>query len=121
MNKFIDVVRNEFPRFYFISIEDIVAFVVQMSDIRSRVYQDKLQMLFDGIDNIEVEGMDNDIYDAEASRKLIKGFYSSENSHQSEYVLLKNEIELTSLPEVWLKQLEIGMRESLRIYMRDAI
>ena len=90
MIKFIDVVRNEFPRFYFVSFEDTLACIVQMRDLSRRDYQDKLSILFDGIDNIEV--MDDDIYDAKAI-KLIKGFYSSRFSYESEYVMLKNEIE----------------------------
>ena len=95
--------RKLFPRFYFLSNDELLDILANSSDIL--IIQGHLKTCFDNLVRIEV-------VDGEA----IKGMYSNEK----EYVVFHKDVKARPPVEAWLENLQTQMRETLRRYMKEA-
>lgn len=96
--------RKAFPRFYFLSNDELIDILANSQDI-DRI-QGHLKTCFDNLVKIEV--LDD--------RETVKGMYSNEG----EYVPFKKEVKARNLVETWLDQLQQQMRETLYKLMKEA-
>lgn len=95
LNDYLDKKRDDFARLYFTSNKELVQL---MGNLGNRGYLEAfLQKLFHGIAGLLFEG------------GLIAGF----QSETGEQVLLESRISTAMPPEVWLKEVEAGMRFAL--------
>jgi dynein heavy chain len=94
--------RREFPRFYFLSNDELIDILANSQ--RIDIIQLHLKTLFDNLVRVDVEG------------DAIKAICSGEK----EEVKLKKEVKCSGPIEQWLKKLQEEMISSLSAYMKAA-
>ncbi|XP_050526495.1 cytoplasmic dynein 2 heavy chain 1 isoform X2 [Daktulosphaira vitifoliae] len=97
LNNFLEDKRNSFPRFYFLSDEDLLEMIGQTK--KNSVVQAHLKKLFSGVQNVQFNSSGNII---------------SIESPQNEIVLLEKPVQVTDHVEEWLHSLMIEITSSLK-------
>ena len=101
--KLLEGKRNNFERLYFISNEDFLELLGKSDDASAINFH--LSKLFTGIDSISMSG--------KGDRKVIDCVYDSLGEKLTIWVDGEPEVKVNSLIETWMKQLEIGMVETI--------
>ncbi|CAF0727175.1 unnamed protein product [Didymodactylos carnosus] len=106
MEDYLETKRRIFPRFYFISNEELVE-ILGLSR-QPDLIQPQLKKLFEGIKTL---------------RSLMKKTFIANGmiSHEGEEVNLIASISLDGNVELWLKDLEIKMQLSIREYLKNTL
>jgi len=89
--------RKAFPRFYFLSNDELINILANSQDID--IIGGHLKTCFDNLVKIDVA----------EDRETVKGMHSNEG----ELVPFKREVKARGLVEVWLDQLQNAMRDTL--------
>ncbi|KAL5966856.1 Cytoplasmic dynein 2 heavy chain 1 [Taenia solium] len=107
LNEYLEDKRNLFPRFYFLSDDDLLEMLGQSSN--PTIIQTHLRKLFQAIYDVKFLKVDNGI--------SITDFCSREGESVpiKKTVLVENEV------ENWLRQLETEMRSTLAIMFSDCV
>lgn len=100
--KLLDSKRNNFERLHFLSNEDFLELLGKSSDEKAINYH--LSKLFSGIDTIKISG---------SKEKVVQYVTDSLGEKFSIWFEGDPSIKVTSLIETWMKNLEIGMIETL--------
>ena len=103
LDDYMTLKRKLFPRFYFLSNDELLDILANSSEIL--VIQGHLKTCFDNLVRIEV-----------VDGETIKGMYSNEK----EFVVFHKDVKARSPVEGWLENLQNQMRETLRRYMKEA-
>ncbi|XP_058489723.1 dynein cytoplasmic 2 heavy chain 1 isoform X2 [Solea solea] len=98
LNEFLEEKRSAFPRFYFIGDDDLLEILGQATN--PTVIQSHLKKLFAGIHSVEFD---------EQCQNII-----AMCSLEGETVSLRNCIFISSHVELWLKELSVEMKETLK-------
>ncbi|KAG7479775.1 cytoplasmic dynein 2 heavy chain 1 isoform X1 [Solea senegalensis] len=98
LNEFLEEKRSAFPRFYFIGDDDLLEILGQATN--PTVIQSHLKKLFAGIHSVEFD---------EQCQNII-----AMCSLEGETVSLRNCIHISSHVELWLKELSVEMKETLK-------
>jgi dynein heavy chain len=105
LNQFLEAKRGQFPRFYFLSNEDLLEIIGQSKDPKPILQH--ISKMFEGVATLKVAevggGRANKSYEIEALQ-----------SAEKEYVELPKAIPVEAKVESWLKALVAGMRDALR-------
>jgi dynein heavy chain len=99
---FLEAKRNQFPRFYFLSNEDLLEIIGQSKDPKPIIQH--VAKMFEGVANLKI----NEIGSRNQRSYEIEALISAEK----EYVDIKP-IAIEKPVEGWLKKLVTGMREAL--------
>ena len=103
LNQFLEAKRGRFPRFYFLSNDDLLEIIGQAKDPEPIIKH--IKKIFEGINDLDHNSTgrgQNKVYE-------IVGLWSPER----EYVPIKN-VQLEAQVETWLKNLMVAMKEALR-------
>lgn len=92
--------RRDFPRFFFLSNDELIDILANSQDIER--IQLHLKTLFDNLVRMEVEG--------DSIKAIISG--------EKERVRLKQDVKAVGNVEAWLRKLQDGMIASLSAYMK---
>jgi len=95
LTDYLDKKRGSFARLYFTSNDELIGLMGNLTD--KGYIQVFLSKLFDGIAGL--------IF----GEKVIVGFYSKSN----EQVFFKDHISIESPPEIWLSEIEMGMKRTM--------
>lgn len=91
--------RNAFPRFYFLSNDDLLELLGQSS--KDHIIQKHIKKLFPGIHQLQIDAMNNG--------KTVRSICSSEG----ELIQLQKPIEVIGAIENWLNKLMIEIKQTL--------
>ncbi|XP_019385809.1 PREDICTED: cytoplasmic dynein 2 heavy chain 1 [Crocodylus porosus] len=105
LNEFLEEKRSAFPRFYFIGDDDLLEILGQSTN--PSVIQSHLKKLFAGINSVNFD---------EEFKHII-----AMKSLEGEIVPLKNKILLSNDVEVWLNNLALEMKETLKQLLFDCV
>ncbi|XP_038123892.1 cytoplasmic dynein 2 heavy chain 1 [Cyprinodon tularosa] len=105
LNEFLEEKRSAFPRFYFIGDDDLLEILGQATN--PTVIQSHLKKLFAGILSV--------VFDE--PRQNIVAMCSLEG----EVVQLRNVVHISSLVEVWLSELAMEMKETLKHLLNECL
>eukprot|EP01013_Petalomonas_cantuscygni_P031315 TRINITY_DN574_c0_g2_i2.p1 TRINITY_DN574_c0_g2~~TRINITY_DN574_c0_g2_i2.p1 ORF type:complete len:4342 (+),score=1501.02 TRINITY_DN574_c0_g2_i2:256-13281(+) len=97
---FMEDKRDLFPRFYFIGDDDLLEILGQSTN--PKVIQAHLKKLFAGINKV---GFDNN----EAPKQIVSMLSSA-----GEVVPMRNSVEIVDFVEIWLGELDVEMKQTLR-------
>ncbi|XP_064157010.1 dynein cytoplasmic 2 heavy chain 1 isoform X2 [Anguilla rostrata] len=105
LNEFLEEKRSAFPRFYFIGDDDLLEILGQATN--PAVIQSHLKKLFAGISSVDFdEGYQN---------------ITAMKSLEGEVVLLRNMIRISNDVEVWLSNLSVEMKETLKQLLCECV
>eukprot|EP00759_Apiculatamorpha_spiralis_P039816 PhF_6_TR38629/c0_g1_i1/m.57632/K10414/DYNC2H, DNCH2; dynein heavy chain 2, cytosolic len=107
LNEFLEQKRERFPRFYFVSDDDLLEILGQSSN--PNVIQAHLKKLFMGINTVTIAGVDKE--------KSITHMISAEG----ETVQLKKPVALQGEVEDWLTTLDDVMKKSLKTLLLECV
>ncbi|XP_017286523.1 cytoplasmic dynein 2 heavy chain 1 isoform X3 [Kryptolebias marmoratus] len=105
LNEFLEEKRSAFPRFYFIGDDDLLEILGQATN--PSVIQSHLKKLFAGIHSV--------VFD-EQSQNI-----TAMCSLEGEVVQLRNVVQISSLVEVWLSELSVEMKETLKHLLHECL
>ncbi|XP_043928516.1 cytoplasmic dynein 2 heavy chain 1 isoform X1 [Protopterus annectens] len=105
LNEFLEEKRSAFPRFYFIGDDDLLEILGQSTN--PSVIQSHLRKLFAGISSVDFD---------EDQQHII-----AMKSVEGEVVPLKSKIRISNDVEVWLNDLAVEMKETLKQLLIDCI
>uniref|UniRef100_A0A8C9YHS7 Cytoplasmic dynein 2 heavy chain 1 n=1 Tax=Sander lucioperca TaxID=283035 RepID=A0A8C9YHS7_SANLU len=105
LNEFLEEKRSAFPRFYFIGDDDLLEILGQATN--PTVIQSHLKKLFAGIHSVEFD---------EQCQHIV-----AMCSLEGEIVPLRNIIRISSLVEVWLSELSVEMKETLKHLLYECL
>ncbi|XP_036005544.1 cytoplasmic dynein 2 heavy chain 1 isoform X1 [Fundulus heteroclitus] len=105
LNEFLEEKRSAFPRFYFIGDDDLLEILGQATN--PSVIQSHLKKLFAGIHSV--------VFD-EPCQNIV-----AMCSLEGEVVELRNVVHISSLVEVWLNELSVEMKETLKHLLNDCM
>ncbi|XP_068612804.1 cytoplasmic dynein 2 heavy chain 1 isoform X2 [Brachionichthys hirsutus] len=105
LNEFLEEKRSAFPRFYFIGDDDLLEILGQATN--PTVIQSHLKKLFGGIHSV--------VFDEECQHIVAMC------SLEGEVVRLRNLVRISSLVEVWLSELSMEMRETLKHLLYECV
>uniref|UniRef100_W5MJK1 Cytoplasmic dynein 2 heavy chain 1 n=1 Tax=Lepisosteus oculatus TaxID=7918 RepID=W5MJK1_LEPOC len=105
LNEFLEEKRSAFPRFYFIGDDDLLEILGQATN--PAVIQTHLKKLFAGICSVDFD----------------EGFQhiTAMKSLEGEVVPLKNKIRISNDVEVWLSDLSVEMKETLKQLLYECV
>lgn len=104
LSEYLETKRNSFPRFYFLSDDDLLEILSQTKD--PQAVQPHLRKCFENIYKVKFE-----------SDMRISTMYSAEN----EAVLFRENIYPLGNVEDWMLEIERVMKESMRQIIRDSL
>ena len=104
LNQFLESKRGQFPRFYFLSNEDLLEIIGQSKDIGPILQH--IGKMFEGVASLK----HGDFQTTRTKNVEIEGLLSAEG----EYVELLKPILIDAKVESWLKRLVIEMKDALR-------
>ncbi|XP_049764343.1 dynein axonemal heavy chain 2 [Schistocerca cancellata] len=107
LEKYLETKRHIFPRFYFISNDDLLEILAQAR--RPEAIQPHLKKCFDNINKIKIQKL------SVASKYEALGMFSADG----EYVEFTQILVLDGPVELWLCELERTMRCTLRIQLKN--
>ncbi|KAM9852784.1 cytoplasmic dynein 2 heavy chain 1 isoform 4-T4 [Aulostomus maculatus] len=105
LNEFLEEKRSAFPRFYFIGDDDLLEILGQATN--PTVIQSHLKKLFAGIHSV--------VFDEQCQHIVAMC------SLEGEIVPLRNVIRISSLVEVWLSELSVEMKETLKQLLYECV
>ncbi|XP_040902456.1 cytoplasmic dynein 2 heavy chain 1 [Toxotes jaculatrix] len=105
LNEFLEEKRSAFPRFYFIGDDDLLEILGQATN--PTVIQSHLKKLFAGIHSV--------VFDEQCQHIVAMC------SLEGETVPLRNLIRISSLVEVWLSELSVEMKETLKHLLCECV
>ncbi|KAG5468467.1 hypothetical protein LSCM1_02447 [Leishmania martiniquensis] len=105
LNEFLESKRDRFPRFYFISDDDLLEILAQSNN--SSVIQTHLKKLFMGIHSVQFD----------AQRENILQIQSLEG----EAVPLLKPVRVTEEVEMWLSQLDAEVKATLKVHVVQCV
>uniref|UniRef100_A0A3P8WNV8 Cytoplasmic dynein 2 heavy chain 1 n=1 Tax=Cynoglossus semilaevis TaxID=244447 RepID=A0A3P8WNV8_CYNSE len=105
LNEFLEEKRSAFPRFYFIGDDDLLEILGQATN--PTVIQSHLKKLFAGIHSV--------VFD-EPCRSIV-----AMCSLEGETVPLRNHVHISSNVEIWLKELSVEMKETLKQLLHECV
>ncbi|KAF0030538.1 hypothetical protein F2P81_017269 [Scophthalmus maximus] len=105
LNEFLEEKRSAFPRFYFIGDDDLLEILGQATN--PTVIQSHLKKLFAGIHSV--------VFDEQCQHIVAMC------SLEGEIVPLRNLVHISSLVEVWLNQLSVEMKETLKHLLYECL
>ncbi|XP_051252504.1 cytoplasmic dynein 2 heavy chain 1 isoform X6 [Dicentrarchus labrax] len=105
LNEFLEEKRSAFPRFYFIGDDDLLEILGQATN--PTVIQSHLKKLFAGIHSV--------MFDEQCQHIVAMC------SLEGEIVPLRNLIRISSLVEVWLSELSVEMKETLKHLLYECV
>ncbi|XP_047450013.1 cytoplasmic dynein 2 heavy chain 1 isoform X3 [Mugil cephalus] len=105
LNEFLEEKRSAFPRFYFIGDDDLLEILGQATN--PSVIQSHLKKLFAGIHNV--------MFDEQCQHIVAMC------SLEGETVPLKNLVRISSHVEVWLNELSVEMKETLKHLLYECV
>ncbi|XP_047247257.1 cytoplasmic dynein 2 heavy chain 1 isoform X2 [Girardinichthys multiradiatus] len=105
LNEFLEEKRSAFPRFYFIGDDDLLEILGQATN--PSVIQSHLKKLFAGIHSV--------VFD-EPCQNIV-----AMCSLEGEVVQLRNVVHISSLVEVWLSELSVEMKETLKHLLNECL
>ncbi|XP_068440329.1 cytoplasmic dynein 2 heavy chain 1 isoform X1 [Clinocottus analis] len=105
LNEFLEEKRSAFPRFYFIGDDDLLEILGQATN--PTVIQSHLRKLFAGIHSV--------VFDEQCQNIVAMC------SLEGEIVPLRNLIHISSLVEVWLSELSVEMKETLKHLLYECL
>ncbi|KAF3692878.1 Cytoplasmic dynein 2 heavy chain 1 [Channa argus] len=105
LNEFLEEKRSAFPRFYFIGDDDLLEILGQATN--PTVIQSHLKKLFAGIHSV--------VFDEQCQHIVAMC------SLEGESVPLRNLIRISSLVEVWLNELSVEMKETLKHLLYECV
>ncbi|KAK2847119.1 hypothetical protein Q5P01_010118 [Channa striata] len=105
LNEFLEEKRSAFPRFYFIGDDDLLEILGQATN--PTVIQSHLKKLFAGIHSV--------VFDEQCQHIIAMC------SLEGESVPLRNLIRISSLVEVWLNELSVEMKETLKHLLHECV
>ncbi|KAM4743047.1 cytoplasmic dynein 2 heavy chain 1 isoform 3-T4 [Anableps anableps] len=105
LNEFLEEKRSAFPRFYFIGDDDLLEILGQATN--PSVIQSHLKKLFAGIHSV--------VFD-ELCQNIV-----AMCSLEGEVVQLRNIVHISSLVEVWLSELSVEMKETLKHLLNECL
>uniref|UniRef100_A0A7N9ATV1 Cytoplasmic dynein 2 heavy chain 1 n=1 Tax=Mastacembelus armatus TaxID=205130 RepID=A0A7N9ATV1_9TELE len=105
LNEFLEEKRSAFPRFYFIGDDDLLEILGQSTN--PTVIQSHLKKLFAGIHGV--------VFDEQCQHIVAMC------SLEGEIVPLRNLIRISSLVEVWLSELSVEMKETLKHLLYECV
>uniref|UniRef100_A0A671UXN0 Cytoplasmic dynein 2 heavy chain 1 n=1 Tax=Sparus aurata TaxID=8175 RepID=A0A671UXN0_SPAAU len=105
LNEFLEEKRSAFPRFYFIGDDDLLEILGQATN--PTVIQSHLKKLFAGIHSV--------VFDEQCQHIVAMC------SLEGEIVPLRNLIQISSLVEVWLSELSVEMKETLKHLLYECL
>ncbi|XP_024940642.1 dynein heavy chain 2, axonemal [Cephus cinctus] len=106
LEQYLETKRHIFPRFYFISNDDMLEILANSK--RPDLVQPHIKKLFEGIKSLKLGK-------SITNKQLAEGMYSAEG----EYVEFLHPVHLEGQVEVWLCHTESAMRECLREILRQ--
>ena len=104
LDDYMTLKRKAFPRFYFLSNDELIDILANSQDIL--VIQGHLKTCFDNLVKIDIKD----------DPEVIKGMYSNEG----EMVPFFKDVKARGLVEVWLEQLQQQMKDTLQKCMKTA-
>ncbi|XP_008299945.1 cytoplasmic dynein 2 heavy chain 1 [Stegastes partitus] len=105
LNEFLEEKRSAFPRFYFIGDDDLLEILGQATN--PTVIQSHLKKLFAGIHSV--------VFDEQCQHIVAMC------SLEGEKVPLRNLVRISSLVEVWLSELSVEMKETLKHLLYECL
>ncbi|XP_013869519.1 cytoplasmic dynein 2 heavy chain 1 [Austrofundulus limnaeus] len=105
LNEFLEEKRSAFPRFYFIGDDDLLEILGQATN--PSVIQSHLKKLFAGIHSV--------VFDEQCQNIVAMC------SLEGEVVQLRNSVHISSLVEVWLSELSVEMKETLKHLLHECL
>ncbi|XP_026049501.1 cytoplasmic dynein 2 heavy chain 1 isoform X1 [Astatotilapia calliptera] len=105
LNEFLEEKRSAFPRFYFIGDDDLLEILGQATN--PSVIQSHLKKLFAGIHSV--------VFDEQCQHIVAMC------SLEGEIVPLRNIVHIYSLVEVWLSELSVEMKETLKHLLYECV
>uniref|UniRef100_A0A3Q3WZD5 Cytoplasmic dynein 2 heavy chain 1 n=1 Tax=Mola mola TaxID=94237 RepID=A0A3Q3WZD5_MOLML len=105
LNEFLEEKRSAFPRFYFIGDDDLLEILGQATN--PTVIQSHLKKLFGGIHSV--------VFDEQCQHIVAMC------SLEGEMVPLRNLVRVSSLVEVWLSELSVEMKETLKRLLYECV
>uniref|UniRef100_A0A3Q3KJ04 Cytoplasmic dynein 2 heavy chain 1 n=1 Tax=Monopterus albus TaxID=43700 RepID=A0A3Q3KJ04_MONAL len=105
LNEFLEEKRSAFPRFYFIGDDDLLEILGQATN--PAVIQSHLKKLFAGIHSV--------VFDEQCQHIVAMC------SLEGETVPLRNLIRISSLVEVWLSELSVEMKATLKHLLHECV
>ncbi|XP_025753905.1 cytoplasmic dynein 2 heavy chain 1 isoform X2 [Oreochromis niloticus] len=105
LNEFLEEKRSAFPRFYFIGDDDLLEILGQATN--PSVIQSHLKKLFAGIHSV--------VFDEQCQHIVAMC------SLEGEIVPLRNVVRISSLVEVWLSELSVEMKETLKHLLYECV
>ncbi|XP_061575223.1 dynein cytoplasmic 2 heavy chain 1 isoform X3 [Cololabis saira] len=105
LNEFLEEKRSTFPRFYFIGDDDLLEILGQATN--PSVIQSHLKKLFAGIHSV--------VFDEQCQNIVAMC------SLEGEVVQLRNAVHISSLVEVWLSELSVEMKETLKHLLYECL
>uniref|UniRef100_A0A3B4GDC8 Cytoplasmic dynein 2 heavy chain 1 n=1 Tax=Pundamilia nyererei TaxID=303518 RepID=A0A3B4GDC8_9CICH len=105
LNEFLEEKRSAFPRFYFIGDDDLLEILGQATN--PSVIQSHLKKLFAGIHSV--------VFDEQCQHIVAMC------SLEGEIVPLRNIVHISSLVEVWLSELSVEMKETLKHLLYECV
>uniref|UniRef100_A0A3P9QAB0 Cytoplasmic dynein 2 heavy chain 1 n=1 Tax=Poecilia reticulata TaxID=8081 RepID=A0A3P9QAB0_POERE len=105
LNEFLEEKRSAFPRFYFIGDDDLLEILGQATN--PSVIQTHLKKLFAGIYSV--------VFDKPCQNIVAMC------SLEGEVVQLRNVVHISSLVEVWLSELSLEMKETLKHLLNECL
>ncbi|KAM4566457.1 cytoplasmic dynein 2 heavy chain 1 isoform 3-T3 [Odontesthes bonariensis] len=105
LNEFLEEKRSAFPRFYFIGDDDLLEILGQATN--PSVIQSHLKKLFAGIHSV--------LFDEQCEHIVAMC------SLAGEVVQLRNVVRISSLVEVWLHDLSVEMKETLKQLLHECL
>jgi dynein heavy chain len=108
LDTYLETKRQSFPRFYFLSNEDLLEILGQSKD--PNAIQPRLRKCFDNIHRLELSGGNGVAHRAQ-------GMYSQE----TEYVPFKDSVVTEGPVESWLVEIESQMRATLKMVLLNCL
>ncbi|PWU97940.1 putative Cytoplasmic dynein 2 heavy chain (DYNC2H1) [Trypanosoma cruzi] len=101
LNQYLEAKRDSFPRFYFISDDDLLEVLAQSRN--PLVIQSHLKKLFMGIHGVRFDTQKEHILQI--------------HSLEGETVQLEEPVRITDEVEEWLSKLDVAMKDTLRVHL----
>ncbi|XQJ30746.1 dynein heavy chain, putative [Leishmania guyanensis] len=105
LNEYLESKRDGFPRFYFISDDDLLEILAQSKN--PSVIQSHLKKLFMGIHSVQLDTQKENILQI--------------RSVEGEVVTLRKPVRVTEEVETWLSQLDVEVKATLKVHVAECV
>ncbi|KAH0572742.1 Dynein heavy chain [Spironucleus salmonicida] len=105
LRKYLEAKRLSFPKFYFLADQDVLEILANANAKPEKTLQNHVKKLFSAVEKLIFSG------------NKIVGLESSE----TEKIMLKQDIQIKDAPEVWLKRLDLSIKETLKAELMTSL